>query len=388
MADDATFSPERVQGEFVARRSMLRALVPGLAELRSGRPLTGAALLGTWLFLLTVALLRGDRVGAALAGEAPGRGAALALVLGLTATWGLALASARRSGRRTVVISTPWRTLAHRFATNRSAVAGLFVLGALSWVAILAPILASASPIDPGPLTDRLQPPSGAHLLGTDSIARDVLSRLMHGARVSLSVAVLAVALASTVGVLLGALAGYLGGWTDRLVTAVVDTVLSIPRIVLLIVLVGAVQGRPSLTLLVVVLGLTQWPLTARMIRGEVLSLRDRDFVRAAEALGFSRMRVLLRHVIPNALGPVIVAGALGVGNTIILEAGLSFLGLGVQPPTPSWGEMVATGQDFIYEAWWLSTCAGLAIVVTVVAANMVGDGLREGLNPRSEGRT
>ncbi len=359
------------------------ALIPGLGDLRSGRPLTGWALLGTWAFLLFVLLTRSGRVAAALSGEVSGRGAALALVTGLALVWSLALYSSGRSGARTVRMSVPWRGLARRFAANRGAVLGAFLLMGLGWVAVLAPILAPADPLATGPLTDRLQGPSAAHLLGTDEINRDVLSRLLHGARVSLGIAFLAVALASTLGTLLGAAAGYLGGWLDRALMAVVDTVLSVPRLVLLIVLVGAV-GRPSLLLLVLVLGLTQWPQTARLIRAEALSVRDREFVRAAEALGFSRTRVLFRHVIPNSLGPVIVAAALGVGNTIILEAGLSFLGVGVQPPHPSWGVMIARGREHIHTAWWLTTFAGLAIVLTVIAANMVGDGLRQGLDPRA----
>ncbi len=359
------------------------ALVPGLGDLRSGRPLTGSVLLGTWAFLLLVLLARSGRVAAALTGDVPGRGAALCLLAGLAAAWSLALYSSGRAGARTVRMSVPWRDAARRFTANRGAVLGTFLLMGLAWVAVLAPILSTFDPTVPGPLAERLQGPSAAHVLGTDEINRDVFSRLLHGARVSLGIALLAVVLASTLGTLLGAIAGYLGGWLDRAVMALVDTVLSVPRLVLLIVLVGAV-GRPSLLLLVLVLGLTQWPQTARLIRAEVLSVRDREFVRAAEALGFSRARILFRHVIPNALGPVIVAAALGIGNTIILEAGLSFLGVGVQPPNPSWGVMVARGRDHIHNAWWLATFAGLAIVVTVVSANLVGDGLREGLDPRA----
>ena len=362
---------------------MMSLLVPGLSDLRGRRKLTGLATLLTWLFLLTVLVTRAGRVADALSGDGPGRWAAIALIVGLVASWGGAYTSARRAGGRLVRVPPMLRDVAHRFAGSRSAVVGLFVLMGMTWIALLAPFLAPEDPRAIVSLTDRLQGPSAAHLLGTDDVARDVLSRLIYGSRISLSVAFLAVALASTLGTVLGAVAGYFGGLADRLITGVIDTVLAIPRLVLLIVLVGAAGGG-SVALLVTVLGLTQWPLTARMIRGEVLSLRERDYVRAAEALGYGPSRVLARHVIPNALGPVIVAAALGVGNTIILEAGLSFLGLGVETGTPSWGLLVATGRTYLPDSWWLSTFAGLAIVVTVVAANMVGDGLRRGLDPKA----
>ncbi|HKK92576.1 MAG TPA: ABC transporter permease, partial [Longimicrobiales bacterium] len=217
--------------------------------------------------------------------------------------------------------------------------------------------------------------------LGTDHFARDIFSRMLYGARVSLSIGFIAVAISATLGTLVGAVAGYVGGWVDSVLMRTVDVVISFPRLILLITIIAVFQ--PSIFLIVVVLGLTQWPGTARLVRGEVLSLREREFVQAAEVLGFSRIRILARHLIPNALVPVIVAATLGIGNTIVLEAGLSFLGLGVQPPTPSWGTMVADGRNFLTRAWWLSTFPGLAIVIVVLAFNLVGDGLRDALDPR-----
>lgn len=265
---------------------------------------------------------------------------------------------------------------------GRAALAGLVGIGALLAVALVTPLLA---PYDPAAqldlATQRLLPPSWDHPMGTDQYARDVLSRLMYGARVSLTIGVVAVAISVVLGTALGAVAGFLGGWVDRAVSGLVDVVLAFPRLVLLIAVVVVLE--PSMTVIVLVLGLTQWPATARLVRGEVLGIREREFVEAARALGFSRRRILLRHVVPNALAPVIVAAALGVGNTIILEAGLSFLGLGVQPPTPSWGTMVSDGRDVMRSAWWISTFPGLAIVLTVLAFNLVGDGLRDVLDPR-----
>lgn len=269
-----------------------------------------------------------------------------------------------------------------RLRRDPLGVAGVAVILVLTVAAAVAPLLTPFDPVEPGNLVrDRLLPPSAAHPLGTDAYARDVLSRLLHGARISLFIGYLAAGIAVGLGTLMGAVAGYLGGWTDRLLMRFTDMVLAFPRLVLLIAVV-AVFG-PSLALIVLVLGLTQWPGTARLVRSEVLSVREREYIEAARALGFSRVRILFRHVIPNVLGPVIVAGTLTVGDTIVLEAGLSFLGLGVQPPTPSWGTMINDGRVLLPRAWWLSTLPGLAIVVTVLAFNLLGDALRDALDPR-----
>jgi peptide/nickel transport system permease protein len=227
----------------------------------------------------------------------------------------------------------------------------------------------------------RLAAPSLQHPFGTDHLARDVFSRLLYGARISLSIAFFAVALSVSIGTFLGALSGFVGGRTDRVIMGSVDAVLAFPRIVLILTLIAVFEA--SIPMLILVLGLTQWPGTARMVRAEVLSLREREFIQAVIALGFGRMRILVRHLIPNALGPVIVTATLGIGNTIVLEAGLSFLGFGVPSPTASWGTMLNDGRGLMGVAWWVMTFPGLAIVLTVVAFNMVGDGLRDALDPR-----
>ena len=261
-------------------------------------------------------------------------------------------------------------------------VLGGLAVGALCLVALLAPLLAPFGPSEAGSLVaGRLRPPSAVHLLGTDRAARDVLSRIVYGARISLAVGFLSAAVAVVIGTTLGAAAGYLGGVVDRLVMRLVDLVIAFPRLVLLLAL--AALFRPSTGLIIAILGLTLWPGTARLVRAEVLSLREREFVLAAQAAGCSPLRILFRHIIPSAMAPVLVAATLGVGDSIVLEAGLSFLGLGVPPTTPSWGAMVADGRELLTRAWWLSTFPGLAIAVTVLAFNLVGEGLRESMQPR-----
>jgi peptide/nickel transport system permease protein len=183
------------------------------------------------------------------------------------------------------------------------------------------------------------------------------------------------------VGTAIGALAGYFGRFVDSALMRFTDVVLAFPRLILLILIVALFQ--PSLTVIILVLGLTQWPATTRIVRGEVLSLREREFVQAARALGFRHTRIILRHVLPNVIAPVIVTATLGIGNTIVLEAGLAFLGLGLQPPTPTWGEMVNAGRENLLGAWWLATFPGLTIVTVVLAFNVLGDGLRDALDPR-----
>jgi len=224
------------------------------------------------------------------------------------------------------------------------------------------------------------------HPLGTDRFGRDVWTRLVYGARVSLGVGALAVLLAIAIGVAVGAVAGYWRGPVRSVLLAFTDFVLALPRVVLLLLL--ATLWRPSAALVIVVLGLTGWMSVARLVQGEVRALAARPFVEGALALGLSRPRILWRHILPNALTPVIVAAALGIGNAIMLEAGLSFLGLGVQPPTPSWGNMIASGRDTLVNAPWVAAAPGLALVLVVVACTLLGDALQDALNPTLRGET
>jgi peptide/nickel transport system permease protein len=271
-----------------------------------------------------------------------------------------------------------WTRHVARHAGIATGVLGLIVL-----VALLAPLISPYDPIaQPDIIGLKNAMPSFSHPFGTDSFSRDVLSRCMYGARVSLSVAALATAIAVTLGTLYGAIAGYVGGVVDAVMMRFVDAALAIPRVLLLIAILALWNGLP-LWLLIVVLGATGWFGLSRMVRAQVLSLRELDFVAAARAMGASGPRILLRHILPNVLPTIIVAATLGIGHVIILEAGLSYLGLGVQPPSASWGSIIQDGAEQVGSAWWISLFPGLLIVTTAIACNALGDALRTAFDPR-----
>ena len=268
---------------------------------------------------------------------------------------------------------------------DRVGALAIALLALMLTAAVFVPVFARSDPLAIGDvLALRLVPPFGHdptgtwHLLGTDRFGRDLFVRMMLAARISLAIGVGASLLAAAIGTVAGSAAAWLGGMTDRVTMAIADALLAIPRLVLL--LVCAALWRPGLLTVLIVLGATGWMGVARIIRGEVLGVRARPFVEAANALGVRHWRVLVRHVLPNAIGPTIVATALGVGNAILLESGLSFLGLGIQPPQPSWGNMIAGGRDLIVAAPWVALAPGLALVVTVLAITLVGDRLRDSL--------
>jgi peptide/nickel transport system permease protein len=360
----------------------LAAVFPGLPQLLAGRVAAGGYTLLLWLALLGLVAWRWERIVAAPTGPLDHQLALLTLVLALASAWTWAFRDAAKGAAPLPHSRSQWGLATRAFRKNRTAVAALMAIVSLYLMALLTPFLAPFDPTLQGDLvTMRLQAPSGSHPLGTDHFARDVLSRILYGSRVSLSIGLIAVSISITIGTLLGALAGFIGGALDSVIMRFVDMVISFPRLILLITIIALFE--PTIFLIVAVLGLTQWPQVTRIVRGEVLSLREREFIQAGRALGFSRARIILRHVIPNVLAPVIVAATLGIGDTIVLEAGLSFLGMGVQPPTPSWGTIVADGRNNLLGAWWISTFSGLAIVFTVVSFNLAGDGLRDALDPR-----
>ncbi len=255
-------------------------------------------------------------------------------------------------------------------------VVALTVLVLVAAVALLAPLVAPFDPTVPMDISARATPPSATHLFGTDHLTRDVLSRVIFGARLSLGIAFGAVLLALVTGVAWGALAGYAGGALDGILMRIVDAGLAIPRIILLLA-VAAFWGRMSAPLLAAVLGFTGWFGTSRLVRAEVRGVRSRDFVTAARALGATGHRILVRHVIPHTLAPVLVAATLAVGQVIVVEAGLSFLGYGIAPPAASWGSIIRDGWDHIATAWWMSVFPGAVLATTVLAIHVVGDRLR-----------
>jgi len=272
------------------------------------------------------------------------------------------------------------RTLArHPFAAT-----SLLLIVLLLSVAIFAPWIAPFDPTQQG-VGGRLEAPSFSHLLGTDEFGRDVLSRLLVGAQVSLSIAVAAVAILTTIGVLLGAIAGYYGGFVDTVIMRCVDMMMSVPSFFLLLSIVSLFGATLINTMLVI--GLTSWMATARLVRGQFLSLREKEFVEAARGSGASAWRIIFRHMLPNTLDVIIVQATLYVSLSILLESGLSYLGLGAQPPTPSWGNMLSTGRSYMRQAWWVTTFPGLAIFITVLSFNFLGDGLREVFDPRLRAR-
>lgn len=274
-----------------------------------------------------------------------------------------------------------WR----RFFRHRAAAWGIGVLAFFVIVAVAAPLVA---PYDPWAQLDIIglkhRPPSLRFPLGTDVYSRDVWSRIVFGARVSLTVGALAMLVAIALGTLVGAVAGYYRRWVDAVLMRGVDVGLALPRIFILLMAI-ALWDRLPLTVLVLAMGLTSWFGTSRLVRAEVLSLRERDFVAAARALGAGPARVILGHVLPNAAAPIIVSATLGIGNVLLLEAGLSFLGIGVAPPTPSWGNMIADGAPQLATAPWITLFPGLAIALVVMALTAVGDALRDALDPRQE---
>lgn len=267
-----------------------------------------------------------------------------------------------------------------RLVRHRLAVAGLVVVVVLFVVAIFAKSLA---PYDPDKIDTSLilAPPSFAHLMGTDILGRDVLSRIIHGAGVSLSVGFVAVGISCLIGVILGAIAGYYGSMVDRVVMRFVDIMLCFPSFFLILAVIAFIG--PSIWNIMIVIGVTSWMGVTRLVRAEFLSLKERDFVQAAVSQGAGDFRIIFLHILPNAMAPVLVSATLGVASAVLIESSLSFLGIGVQPPDPSWGNMLTEGKDNIEIAWWLSVFPGIAILVTVMGYNLLGEGIRDSLDPR-----
>jgi peptide/nickel transport system permease protein len=306
-------------------------------------------------------------------------------------------------GAEQVEARSPLQLFWRRFRRDRLAMAGLVVVGILVFVAIFAPLITSVLGL-PDPNTQNSAAldefgspagPSSAHLLGVDQLGRDVLSRIIYGARVSLEVAFISTAVAVIIGVTIGMVAAFYGGWTDTLLSRFMDIVLAFPVLLMAIGLATACSGQdgclngaiqPGITVLVIVIALASWPYIGRIVRGQVLSLREQEFIDASRSLGASNLRIVFREILPNLVAPIIVYATLILPTNVLFEASLSYLGVGVQPPQASWGQMIADAVPIFDSAWWYMLFPGLALVLTVLAFNVVGDGLQDALNPRRGG--
>ena len=363
------------------------SLIPGVGHLLLGKRRRGIHLLVFATVLLLALILRWDAfVDALSSASLTSRLSAYFLAVAL-------LASAFYSFRDTSRLlgsdddksmgKSPFQVARRRFAENQLAMVALYIIVFLYVIAALAPILA---PYDPSAIENVLETrylaPSGQHLFGTDEFGRDLFSRALYGAAVSLSVGLLAVLIAVSIGTVYGAAAGYFGGFIDNALMRIVDVIIAFPTFFLMLMLVGIFEA--NITFLVIILGLTSWTGTARFIRGEVLSLKEREFIEGSRAIGLPDRLIIFRHLIPNAMAPVLVSAALMVGGMIAAEAGLSFLGIGIRPPTPSWGNMISAGQDALLVAWWVAFFPGVLLALTILSLNLLADGLRDALDPKT----
>ncbi|MGL4648582.1 MAG: ABC transporter permease [Caldilineaceae bacterium] len=298
---------------------------------------------------------------------------------------GPALTGLKKETRQRTLSGDVWR----RFRRHKPALIGAFVLGVIVLLVALAPITAPYSPTDQD-LLNRFEPPTWQHWMGTDELGRDMWSRLLYGGRISLTVGLLAMGMAIALGSLVGLLAGFYKGWMDTGLTQLTDAFLSLPRLITLIVLTTFLRAadlpwlRPgSFESIAFIIGLFSWMTVARLVRASTLELREREFVQASHALGVRRRTIIFRHILPNVASPIIVAATLGLAAAIISESGLSYLGFGVQPPTPTWGNMLRNAQSQMLTAPWTAIFPGLMIFVVVIAVNYIGDGLRDALDPK-----
>lgn len=271
-----------------------------------------------------------------------------------------------------------------RLASRKISILGGFVVFLLITVAIFAPWLAPHSPFEQN-MMSRLAGPSLSHPFGLDSLGRDVFSRIIYGSRVSLQVGIISVGIAAGIGIVLGLTSGYFGGFVDGFIMRAMDAILAVPGLLLTIGIAAALG--PGLTNVMIAVGIVYVPTFARLVRGQVLTVRAQEFVKAAKSIGASNLRIMVKHIWPNSLQPVIVQSSLAIGSAILIEAGASFLGVGAQPPTPTWGSMLRGGYSYMADAPWLSLAPGLAIMLTVLGFNLLGDGLRDALDPRLKGK-
>lgn len=363
------------------------AFVPGLGHLALGQRAKGVHLLTAAVSAAFIFVWRSERVAAAFTSPAIDQLTASLFLIGsllfavVYSRWDVQRLL-ERGDEPAVVSKSPWRVAVRRFRANTLAVASVYVIAALYIAALLTPLIA---PYDPSAIENVLQTrylaPSAAHLFGTDEFGRDLFTRALYGARVSLSVGLLAMVLSKVIGTSYGAIAAYFGGIVDAILMRMVDVVIAFPTFYLMLMLVGVFEA--NILFIVLILGLTSWPGTARYIRGEILSLKEQGFAESARAIGLPPRLIIMRHLIPSAMSPVLVSAALSVAGMIGAEAGLSFLGLGIRPPTPSWGNMVSAGQDSLLVAWWVAFFPGALLALTLVSFSLFADGIRDALDPK-----
>ena len=277
-------------------------------------------------------------------------------------------------------MESEWRRSLRGICKSRLALFGLLITGLLIFVAILAPLIAPYSPTKMS-LRERLSPPSASHLFGTDDAGRDILSRVIYGSRITLRICIIVVGLTLGIGTLLGILSGYIGGWVDELIMRLNDVFLAFPALILAMAIAAALG--PSLENAIIAMVVIWWPRYARVSRGQVLAIREIDYVTAARALGSSPIRIMIYHILPNCISPIVVQATLDLGEVVLTAATLSFIGFGAQPPVPEWGAMISVGRNFIRDYWWYPTFPGLAILLTVMGFNLLGDAVRDVLDPR-----
>ena len=294
------------------------------------------------------------------------------------------IASPARRQDETVVVRRRAGTLKRVLRTPAGAVGSTFIAIMLV-AALFAPSLTRYDPYTIAP-TEAMQPPSWSHPAGTDRLGRDILTRILHGTSISIQMGLIGVGIGAILGLVFGLLGGYFGGWLDAVITFVLNVLLALPGILLALVIMASLG--PGLENVMIAVGISAMPSFARVVRGSTLSVRAKEYVQAAQALGCSALRIIVRHVLPNVLGPVIVMATLWFATSILIGASVSYLGLGAEPPTPEWGAMVNEGRNYLRRAWWISTMPGIAIMVVAIALNLVGDSLRDALDPRMRTHT
>jgi len=369
------------------RKKLFLAILPGINHILEGRRRGGIALLSISIMLLIISFFRWEQIFFCLNSESISLWSApvfffLICISCLTYSFIYVLRPEQIKDSNSKSISHIQFAI-RRFSANKMASSSAYLLLILFVTAFLSPILA---PYDPYLIDDvintRYLPPSLDHLFGTDALGRDLFSRALYGARISLSVGVLSVMISISLGTIYGAMAGFFGGIIDNILMRLVDVIISFPVFFLMLMLIGIFQA--NLTILILILGFTSWPGTARYIRGEILSLRERGFIESSRAIGLPSHLIIWRHLIPNALSPVLVSAALMVGGMITAEAGLSFLGIGISPPTPSWGNMISGGQQAVFTGWWIAFFPGLLLTCTILCFNLLADGLRDALDTKT----